>query len=379
MTSSDSSPDSARPAPAREYLPLLDVLRIAAILGVVLVHVVGGGVEAGTVGIGVTALDMAASAAVPVFLMMTGALNLHPAAHRHGPGTFWRRRAVRVVPALVVWSVVYMLLIDPLAGADISPGIALDEIITGKTAVHLYFLWAVLGLYALAPVIAAFLHQHGAHEVRRAWWMGILACGWTALAFAVPFLTAGPTERGPLDGLSAHRPIEAGALTFGLAFAGFFVIGRAAVVAPPGRRTGTWLLALSPLCVVALTAVYEADRGGAGAGPGSAADAWIAVLGSGYTSPLVMVYSIALFAGMTALALRWRVGPRAQHVLRTLGDATFGVFLAHFAILVLLRQLPWMGDGDELGQMAVAYVVVVPVSFAISLLAQRIPAVRLVF
>ncbi|MCG7308160.1 acyltransferase [Brachybacterium sp. ACRRE] len=377
MTSSAPSP--APPAPAREYLPLLDVLRITAILGVVLVHVVGGGVEAGTVGVGVTALDMAASAAVPVFLMMTGALNLHPAAHRHGPGAFWRRRAVRVVPALVVWSAVYMLLIDPLAGADISPGIALDEIITGRTAVHLYFLWAVLGLYAIAPVIAAFLHEHAAREGRRAWWSGILACGWTALAFAVPFLTAGPTAGGALDGLSPHRPLEAGALTYGLAFTGYFLIGRAAVVALPSRRTGTWLLALTPVCVLALTAVYEADRGGAGAGTGSLADAGIAVLGSGYTSPLVMAYATALFAGMTALALRWRVGPRAQHVLRTLGDATFGVFLAHFAILVLLRQLPWMGDGNELWQMAVAYVVVVPVSFAISLLAQRIPAVRLVF
>jgi peptidoglycan/LPS O-acetylase OafA/YrhL len=379
MTSSapSASAHDSAPPPDREYLPLLDVLRIAAILGVVLVHVVGGGVEAGTVGIGVTALDMAASAAVPVFLMMTGALNLHPAAHRRGPGVFWRRRAVRVVPALVVWSAVYMLLIDPLAGADVTLGSALDEIITAKTAVHLYFLWAVLGLYALAPVIAAFLHEDASREGRRAWWMGLLGCGWTALAFAVPFLTVGPTAGGALDGLSQHRPLEAGALTFGLAFAGYFVIGRAAVVAPPSRRTGVGLLAMCLPCVIALTSVYEAGRGGAGSG--SAASAGIAVLGSGYTSPLVMIYSIALFAGVAALALGWRVGPRAQRVLRTLGDATFGVFLAHFAILVLLRQLPPMGDGNELWQMAVAYAVVVPVSFALSLLAQRIPGVRLVF
>jgi surface polysaccharide O-acyltransferase-like enzyme len=372
MPSTAAPAHEASPAaPAREYLPVLDVLRITAILGVVVVHDVGGGVEEGSVGIWVTALDMAASAAVPVFLMMTGALNLHPAAHRRGPRAFWHRRAVRVVPALVVWSAVYMLVVDPLAGADLTLGTALEDVITGKTAVHLYFLWAVIGLYVLAPVLAAFLHA-GDDEGRRAWWTGLLASAWTVLAFAIPYLTAGPTDGGALEGLSQHRPVEPGALTYALAFAGFFVIGRAALVSPVGRRLAVALLVLCPLLVAAQTAVYEASRA-------ESAPLLIAVLRSDYTSPLVVVYSIALFAAILSLARSWRVGPRAQRVLRTLGDAIFGVYLVHFAILVLLRQLPFMDGYYALWQMALAYVIVVPVSFAISLVAQRIPGLRLIF
>jgi surface polysaccharide O-acyltransferase-like enzyme len=366
-----AAPAVASPPPrtsGREYIPVLDVLRIAAILGVIVVHVVGGGVEEGSVGIGVTVLDMAASAAVPVFLMMTGGLNLHPAAHRRGPGSFWRRRAVRVLPALVVWSAVYMLVVDPIAGADLNWGIALDEIITGKTAVHLYFLWAVIGLYALAPIIAAFLHAPGAREGRRAWWLGLLACAWTLLVFTLPYLTA---QTG-IDGLTQHRPVEPGSLTYGLAFAGYFVLGRAAIIAPVRRRTGIVLLALCPLLIALASVLYELGRGD----PDSLL---LRTLRSDYTSPVVMAYSIALFTGVLALTLRWRVHDRAARVLRTLGNATFGVFLVHFAILVLLRQLPFMDGYYALWQMALALVVVVPVSFALSLGAQRVPGVRLIF
>ena len=92
----------------------------------------GGGVEDGSAPLGITAVDMAAAAAVPVFLMMAGALNLHPSALRRGPGAFWRQRAVRILPALVVWSAFYMLVIGPLAGAELSVGTAIDQVITGS-------------------------------------------------------------------------------------------------------------------------------------------------------------------------------------------------------------------------------------------------------
>src|SRR5699024_6736297 len=60
----------------RTYLPYLDVTRILAVLGVVAIHVVSGGVADGEVGIAVTALDMALKVAVPIFFMMSGALSL---------------------------------------------------------------------------------------------------------------------------------------------------------------------------------------------------------------------------------------------------------------------------------------------------------------
>ena len=366
MTSPIAAPAASAPR-RREYVPSLDVIRIVAILGVVAVHVVGGGVEEGSVGVGVVALDQAASAAVPVFLMMAGALNLHPAAHRQGPGVFWRKRAVRIVPALVVWSAFYMLVIGPIAGADMSLGTAIDQVITGKTFTHLYFLWAIAGLYVIAPVVAPFLHAREGEEGRRAWGLGLLACAWTALAFAVPYLTRQPS----LTGLDEHRPIEPGSLTYWMAFAGYFVIGRAAIVAPVRRRAAILALSLTPFAVVALTWLYEAGRDDGGG-------LLVRALRPDYSSPSVMVYALLLFLGVASLTGSWRVGPRTQVWLRTLGNATFGVFLVHVAVLVLLRQVPAL-EGYALWQMALVYLVTVPVSFAVSLVAQRVRGLRLVF
>ena len=356
------------PAPRRrEYVPALDVIRIVAILGVVAVHVVGGGVEDGSAPLGITAVDMAASAAVPVFLMMAGALNLHPSALRRGPGAFWRQRAVRILPALVVWSAFYMLVIGPLAGAEMSVGTAIDQVITGKTFTHLYFLWAIAGLYVIAPVIASFLHAVPELEGRRAWGLGLLACAWTALAFAVPYLTRQPS----IEGLDSHRPIEPGSLTYWMAFAGYFVIGRAAIVAPVARRWALAALATTPLAIAALTWLYEAGRDDGGS-------LLVRTLRPDYSSPSVMVYALLLFPALASLTGAWRVGPRAQAWLRALGNATFGVFLVHFAVLVLLRQIPAL-EGYDLWQMATVWLVTVPVSFVIALVAQRVPGLRLIF
>ena len=126
----------------RTYLPYLDVTRILAVLGVVAIHVVSGGVADGEVGIAVTALDMALKVAVPIFFMMSGALSLDPAAHRHGPGHFLRRRARRIVPALVVWSAFYLIVIEGFVSGNPVGSLTelMDLLVRGKTYTHLYFL-----------------------------------------------------------------------------------------------------------------------------------------------------------------------------------------------------------------------------------------------
>src|SRR5690625_7658779 len=52
-----------------------------------------------------------------------------------------------------------------------------------------------------------------------------------------------------------------------------------------------------------------------------------------------MPLSLALVISVLSLGRTWRVGERTEHMLRRVGDATFGVFLVHFAVLMLLREL----------------------------------------
>lgn len=351
---------------ARPYLPVLDVARILAVLGVIGVHVLADPVAEGHAGTGWLVLRQLISTAVPVFFMMSGALTLAPGAHRKGPGAFLSRRAVRIVPALVVWSLFYMLVVQRWTGAG---PLSLEEmgrrVITGETFTHLYFLWAIAGLYLLAPVLAAFLAAAGEERAqgRRAWVITLVACAWTLVVMAVPALTAG-FEEGPL------APVQRSALTDPLLFLGCFVAGRAALAAPVTRRLGALcLFACVPLIALMsmLVQVPEAEQ-----------QLWHQLLMPTYVSPLVLVCSVLLFAGVIAFTAPWRVGERAQRVLRELGNATFGVFLVHFAVLIAARELLPVLDGPASAAMAGLWALVAAVSFALALPMQRVPGLRLI-
>ncbi|MEE1649576.1 acyltransferase [Brachybacterium sp. J144] len=357
-----SAPSPASGDSTREYLPFLDVARVVAVLGVVAIHVIGGGVSSGQSGIALVALDMALIAAVPVFFMMSGALSLDPRALRRGPADFLRRRAARILPALVVWSLFYVLAVrmvlseQRFTGPDV-----LDMLVGGDAYTHLYFLWAIAGLYLLTPVLQPFLQVD---EGRRGWILGLAAAGWTVLVMALGQLAA-------LELLPA-APLTAGATTFALMYVGYFVLGRAMLVSPLPRHAAWAALASAPLFVALLTWLYEALRDQRDV---ATPDPWIAMLAPSYVSLPTVLYAVLLMAAVSSLCRGWRVSERTGRILRRLGEATFGVFLVHFAVLAGLRVVPWLATFDP-APMAVCFVVTIALSTAFALIGARIPGLR---
>lgn len=349
----------------RTYLPYLDVTRILAVLAVVGIHVVGGGVSSGEVGVAVVALDMALFAAVPVFFMMAGALALDPRAHRGGPAEFLRRRAMRIVPAMVVWSAFYIVVIRGLvSGLEVSTDIVLAMVVTGQTYTHLYFLFAIAGLYLLTPLIHPFLAQA---EGRRAWTLGFVASAWTLLVMGIG--QAAKAGTGP------QIPLQLGTFTFFLAYLGYFVLGRAMLVRPVPRTVAVVALLAVPGLIALTTWLYVVSAADAVDGEPSA---WSAVLAPSYVSPTVMVYSIVLMSAVSSLFRSCRVPEGTAAVLRTLGNATFGVFLVHFAVLVVLRAAVPALDTYQTLPMLITWTVTVLVSGAVALLGHRVPGLRLI-
>lgn len=359
--STTDDPPPAAPAPsARPYLPILDVLRIVSVIGVVGVHVVATPVAEHQVGLPWEVLRMVLALAVPVFLMMSGALTLAPGAHRRGPQEFLSRRAARILPALVVWSAFYMLVVHRWSGEPaLSWQDMVGRIVTGETFTHLYFLWAIAGLYLLAPVLAAFLEQpeEPRDQGRRAWVLGISACLWTVTVTVVMIVSDG-----------SFVPVQQSSLTYALLFLGYFVVGRAALAAPVPRRVGAAMLVLCLPLVALMTAVATV--------PDGEQEWWHRVLMPAYQSPVLMLCSILLFSGVISWCGPWRVGPGAQKVLREAGNATFGVFLVHFAILIALRELVPALAAPTDGAILLLWTLSTLGSFAFALLGQRIPGVR---
>ncbi|MFC0675029.1 acyltransferase [Brachybacterium hainanense] len=350
---------------ARTYLPYLDLARVLAILGVVAIHVVGGGVGSGEVGTAVIALDMALVVAVPVFFMISGALTLDPRAHSRGPGAFLLRRARRIIPALVFWSAFYIIAIRGMvSGRDISLRELAEMIITGHTYTHLYFLFAIAGLYLIAPLVQPFLAPN---EKVRTWVLGSAACVW-----AVGVMAIGQAHEA---GLGSSEPVQIGTFTFFLVYLGYFVLGRALVIRPIPRWAAVLGLVSVPAFIAVITWIFITGEQMAEHGRPAV---WASVLAPSPVALPVMAYAVTLMASVSSLCRTWRVSERTEKVLRTLGEASFGIYLVHFAVLVILRATVPALDAYVPGPMAVTWCLTVLISAAIALIGRRVPGLRLV-
>ncbi|PMC76516.1 acyltransferase [Brachybacterium sp. UMB0905] len=346
--------EDAGAARARTYAPILDVIRVLAVIGVVVVHVIADHVPDGPVAL--TVLRALLATAVPAFVMLSGALNLSPVAMRHGSGPFLDRRLRRLLPATIVWTMFYAGIMQiVIAGQSADPAHVGRELVLADSYPHLYFLPLILGLTVITPVLAAYVSSSG----RRAWTVGAVASVWTLLIAALPPLSEALLER-PVT------PLQLGTFTYFLPYIGYYVLGRAAWAAPVPRRTAGLLLSVGlPLLTAATVWAYLSPVTSSGAG--------VALLPT-YLSPFVMALSLTLVIGVLSCGREWEVSERTESVLRRAGDATFGVFLLHFVVLVGLRGV---GFPEDSALAVLALVVLVAVgSFALTLLGKQIPGVR---
>ena len=354
---------AAHARPGRQYA--LDVLRVLAICGVVAIHTIGLVVSnpelKGTVQWWVaTAIDLGASWTVPLFVMISGVLVLHPRVHAAGPAAFYRKRFVRILPALVVWNLVYLIVARVLMrGEDLTRNGVIRLLIDGKIFTGMYFLWLIAGLYLVAPVIVAFLTQGGD---RRARILAAVALSFTLVSFAVTGVAA-------LIGVP--RPIYLGALTHWWPYVGYFLAGWALRSVRLSRRG---VLVASTLAVVLLAeGVWQW-------GVRPEYPVLQALMPISYLGTSIAVATICVFLVGLSLGERLRPGPRASRMLVRLSEASFGVFLVHLLILEALRTfVPAVYAADSLPVILGAYVVVLVSSFAVSVGASKIPYVRAIF
>ena len=136
----------------------IEYFTIISALAVVLVHVVHGIIVTATdpsVWWAGNIVDSMARWAVPVFVMMSGYLLLDP-ERDYTLGSFYKKRAARILVPLVFWSVFFAAFSLVLGTIDHQPA-GLKEIglsiLNGKPFYHLWYLYMLVGLYLFAPFI----------------------------------------------------------------------------------------------------------------------------------------------------------------------------------------------------------------------------------
>lgn len=293
----------------------VDLVKSAAILFVILIHVSGGALGATAAGtipwLESLLWNSAARSAVPLFLLCSGAILLNPArgvTARH----IWQRNIPHILLALFFWAAVYQALSFAEDG-----GLRQEALRAGLLSLlrwdhesHLYFLQIMLLVYAAFPITRTFM-DHADEKTQRYALLFWLVCG-----VALPMLKAvckpggGVSAQWPLPmvwaaiGCTAlgellrRRPLPAG-LAAGMAAIGFSVC-----------FFGTWLLSVR-------------------------AGALRSLLLEGFSLGPVM-----MAAGLFSLGMRTgeRLPARCARAAQTLSRSSFCVYLVHIAVLRALYR-----------------------------------------
>lgn len=189
----NSQPIAAAP---RARVAYLDRLRLFAMVGVVAVHVgalyatdlAADGQPLGFAWQVANLLDAAGRFAVPVFLMITGALLLG-SDRSLSPRQIWQRRIVRVAVPLLFWSAVY-LVFSALTVPGYRPLDAVKALFSKPAEIHLWYLYALIAVYLLLPLLRLLVKYAPRRVLLYALGLWIVfSCLWRAAAGLVPALS----------------------------------------------------------------------------------------------------------------------------------------------------------------------------------------------
>ena len=303
-----------------------DLMRVAAMLAVIIIHVSAGWLESLPVGTAdwhaLNLWDSLTRWAVPVFVMCSGMFLLDPKKSLPLPTLFFRY-FLRMVTALLFWGVAYHLLYDFLNGVLTLGSIphALYAVVLGNTETHLWFLTMMMGLYLLTPILRAFLRGASRGDLH---WFFLLYAVFMLILPLVLRLRGSQTaalyaDRFYLNFTLAYPP---------LAYVGYFVAGYYLKTYTLGRIAEglVYLLGIAGAVATAVgTTLLSARTGG------------LDTTLYSYLTPNVAAMSVAVF-----VLFRYLLGvsderSRKQRV-SAMAECGFGVYLSHVIFLILLRH-----------------------------------------
>jgi surface polysaccharide O-acyltransferase-like enzyme len=285
----------------------LDVVRVIACLAVILLHLSATIVMdrdlLGTVGWHIAnVIDAATRWCVPVFVMLSGALLLDPQKHT-SPHEFWTRRVNRLLPALIVWSTIYLAWRAYFWKEALSLDVISHDLVVGRPYIHLYFLFLIAGLYLVTPFLARMIGNLSSAQLRQ-----------TILIISALAMVA-----------NLFDWLESSALTLFVPYLAYYLGGwYCARVWVDHPRAYGWVLAGAIGIISVLTALLVPAQG--------LDDRWSFYFYEDF-SPTTMVMTVAVFM----LTLRAPIPSQMEALAQRLAPWTLGVYVAHPIVVEILR------------------------------------------
>ena len=345
------------PSQRQQYL---DVLRIISITAVVVIH---------TAAEYWTALDVTSYEwkvetvydglvrwAVPVFVMISGALFLDPS--RDQPlKKLYGKNILRIVTIILFWGTAYALLAGLPADASFTSLYAFL-----KTAVfghyHMWFLYMIIGLYAMTPLLRLITRDRDATRY-------FLAAAFL-LNTAVPFVCS----FGRLSALSALVDTLQIQLPLGYSF--YFVLGyylKTLTVSRSLCLTAGALGAAGIVCTILLT-LWASVRSGAP----------VSAYFDNFSLPVCLTSAGIFLVAKYGEEHRRTKAPGRGRLIVTFSSCTLGVYMIHAMLLEKLQAagITTLSIDPALAIPLIAGGVTVA-SFALSFILKQIPVVKTYF
>lgn len=341
----------------------LSWMRVFAICGVVTIHVSGAtavqpDARSTTAGMLAIVLNRGFNFTVPLFVMLSGALLLDPSRYR-GDGDFLRRRAVRLIPAIVFWHLFYWAFRVLYLDQATPWRLAVKFTLRGQLFTALYFFWIVLGLAVVTPVLIAWVTRSS----RRAVLTG------ASLGVAMPALSQLTVTIREAPVVWIETP-----WTWWIPYVGIYLLGwglRGIVLS----RTAV-VIAVVACAAITIAIVWMFRRPGV--------PWWFSGLFGGYYSIGVQVYAALVYlVGQATLRrgreLGWAARGRWARLGTRLGEVTLGVFALHLAVLTVSYDLPIIGGSPAAGsvlELLGRLGLVLVVTFVVVILLRQIPLLK---
>lgn len=241
---------------------------------------------------------------VPLLVMASGALLLSKPSHLE-PIVFYKRRFMRIFIPCFFWTVFYFALqMYRYPNFKLLSGIKL--LILGTPYFHLWFLYMIVGLYAITPILSGLI----VHNSSRFLFWTILLC----------FVMACPHEI-----LRRHQQINPTSLLAlwppycGYFLAGYYIIANKNNSNKITRKTLLCIFVACGLLIALLTGILLPFWGNR---------AWEVMYT--YLNPFVVLMSLSLFiAFRTNKHTAQKTNKRLQMLMQRVASLTLGIYLVH--------------------------------------------------
>jgi surface polysaccharide O-acyltransferase-like enzyme len=279
--------------------------------------------------------------AVPIFLMLSGALLLQPSKAAEPIKTFYQKRVTRVLWPFLIWSAVFIGWRIFFLKETITLGDALNAFFQGNVYVHLWFMYVLLALYVVTPLLRQYIK--GATQQNLSYALAV----WFVASSLMPLLKS---NWGFEFNLVYHLPVTG--------YIGFYLGGYYLNQISLPKQIYRLLPAI--YCILAL--LTGATTMQLSQASGKLVDSFY-----GYTMPNTVVMAICLFLWLKELPYtNWAKQHQwGKFAINLVSKNSFGIYLIHL-IFIDLFQSTYLGF--QLNRLPITPWVTIPVFSLILLL-----------